>query len=77
MRTTIELDDPLFRQLKVEAARRGVSLRKMVNDCLRQGLAAPRKRKKYVFRWKTEHGKMLPGVRLDDRNSLYELMEGL
>ena len=77
MRTTIELDDPLFRQLKVEAARRGESLRKVVNDYLRQGLAAPRKLKKYVFRWKTEHGEILPGVRLDDRNSLYDLMDGL
>ena len=77
MRTTIELDDPLFRQLKIEAARRGESLRKVVNDCLRQGLAAPRKRKKYVFRWKTERGQILPGVRLDDRNSLYDLMDGL
>lgn len=77
MRTTIELDDPLFRQLKIEAARRGESLRKVVNDCLRQGLAAPRRRKKYVFRWKTERGQILPGVRLDDRNSLYDLMDGL
>ena len=78
MRTTIELDDPLFRQLKVEAARRGESLRKVVNDCLRQGLAAPRKRKKYVFRWKTgPRGRILPGVRLDDRESLFDLMDGL
>ena len=77
MRTTIELDDPLFRHLKIEAARRGESLRKVVNECLRRGLAAPPKKKKYVFRWKTERGKILPGVRLDDRDSLYDLMDGL
>jgi hypothetical protein len=79
MRTTIELDDPLFRQLKVAAARRGESLKKVVNDCLRRGLAAPPERKKkYVFNWKTgPRGRILPGVRLDDRNSLFDLMDGL
>ena len=77
MRTTIELDDPLFRQLKIEAARKGESLRKVVNDCLRRGLAVPVKGKKYVFRWKTgPRGRILPGVRLDDRESLFDLMDG-
>ena len=77
MRTTIELDDPLFRQLKVAAARRGESLKKVVNDCLRRGLAAPAEKKKYVFRWKTDPpGEILPGVRLDDRESLFDLMDG-
>ena len=77
MRTTIELDDPLFRQLKIEAARRGESLRKVVNECLRRGLAAPQKRKTYVFRWKTgPRGRIQPGVRLNDRESLFDLMDG-
>ena len=78
MRTTIELDDPLFRRLKVEAARRGESLKNVVNECLRRGLAAhPEKKKKYVFHWKTDPpGEILPGVRLDDRESLFDLMDG-
>jgi len=76
MRTTIELDDPLFRELKIEATRRGKTLRQVVNECLRRGLAPPQRPKKYVFRWKTERGQLQPGVRLDDRDSLYDLMDG-
>ena len=77
MRTTIELDDPVFRDLKVEAARRGKTLRQVVNECLRRGLASPQRKKKYVFRWKTApRGRIQPGVRLDDRESLFDLMDG-
>lgn len=78
MRTTIELDDQLFRELKQEAARHGKTLREVVNDYLRKGLATPKTPKKYVFRWKASpRGKILPGVRINDRKSLYDLMDGI
>ncbi len=77
MRTTIELDDPLFRELKIEASRRGKTLRQVVNECLRRGLTPPQRKKKYVFRWKTgPRGRIQPGVRLDNRESLFDLMDG-
>jgi hypothetical protein len=39
MRTTIDLDEPVFRQLKQKAARRETTLREQVNDYLRKALA--------------------------------------
>ena len=33
-------------------------------------------RKKYKLRWHTERGQLLPGVRLDDRDVMFDLMEG-
>ncbi len=78
MRTTIDLDDPLFRELKQEAARRGTTLRQLVNESLRQALAKPRRKPKYRFNWKVDRGgQILPGVRLNDRKSLFDLMDGL
>jgi metal-responsive CopG/Arc/MetJ family transcriptional regulator len=34
MRTTVDLPDPLFRELKAEAARRGTSLKKVIRDAV-------------------------------------------
>ena len=76
VRTTIELDDPLFTRLKQEAAQRGTTLRKLVNDLLRRALAERPRQTKYRFRWKTERGRIQPGVRLNDRDSLFDLMDG-
>ena len=77
MRTTIDLDDRLFSELKQEAARRGTTMREIVSECVRKELAAPKRAAKYVFRWKTHRGRMMPGVRLNDRKSLYDLMDGI
>ena len=41
MKTTIEIPDPLFRMAKSHAAARGLSLKALVTDALRQRLAAP------------------------------------
>ncbi|MFB3923883.1 MAG: DUF2191 domain-containing protein [Terriglobia bacterium] len=76
MRTTIDIDEPVFRELKQEAVRRKTTLREVVNACLRRGLTAATRPGKYVFRWKTHRGRIQPGVRLDDRDSLFDLMDG-
>lgn len=39
MKTTLELPDPLFRQVKAHAAQRGESLRAFVTEALREKLA--------------------------------------
>lgn len=39
MRTTLDLPDPLFRELKAEAALRGVKLKELVGELLQSGLA--------------------------------------
>ena len=78
MRTTIDLDEPVFRQLKREAARRETTLRQLVNDYLRKALAQPERKPKYRFNWKVDRGgQVMPGVNLDDRKSLWDLMDGL
>ena len=78
MRTTLDLDDNLFRVLKRQAAERGVTLRALVNDLLHQSLQQPARGKKYRFKWKVDPpGTMMPGVRLNDRESLFDLMDGL
>ncbi|HVW11689.1 MAG TPA: hypothetical protein VHC90_24070 [Bryobacteraceae bacterium] len=78
MRTTIEIPDELMRNAKKRAADEGTSLRAVVETALRQHLSggAQTDRK---FRLKlTPHpkGRLLPGVVLEDRDMLYEIMEG-
>lgn len=41
MKATIELDDALYRRLKVEAARRGRTVRELVTDGVRRVLDSP------------------------------------
>lgn len=50
MRTTLTVDDDLLRQLKQQAVKSRVPLRRLINSTLRKGLAAPpraRPRKPY------------------------------
>jgi len=78
MRTTLDLADRVFRALKRQAADRGITLRALVNDLLRHSLARPHRREKYRFKWTVSpRGRILPGVRLNDRDSLFDLMDGL
>ncbi len=42
MRTTVRIDDDLLRDLKEQAHREGMSLAKLVNRVLRQGMNASR-----------------------------------
>ena len=76
MRTTIEISDELFRQLKRKAADEGVTIRHVVESALRVYLGKPTRRKGYELKWKTERGRILPGVRLDDRDTVFDLMDG-
>ena len=76
MRTTLEIPDELFRQAKNRAADEGAPLRQVVEAALRLYLAKRTRRSGYKLRWRTESGRLLPGVRLDDRDALFEIMEG-
>jgi hypothetical protein len=77
MRTTLDINDDLLRRAKRRAVDEGTPLRAVVEDALRMYLAQKPQRGKFVWRWKTDSGKLQPGVRLDDRNSLFDLMDGL
>lgn len=77
MRTTLDLSDELLRAAKRRAADEGVSLKEIIERSLRGFLsgkaAAPRK---YALKLKTVRGRLMPGVDLDDRNALFDLMDG-
>ena len=76
MRTTLDLNDELLRLAKKRAAAEGVPLREVVEAALKLHLSGKPRLSSYKLRWRTERGRMLPGVRLDDRDALLDLMEG-
>jgi hypothetical protein len=75
MRTTVDINDRLFRHAKRRAAEQGVTLRSVIEDALRAYLAGPRAGGGYRLTWRTERGRVLPGVRPDDRDALFDLMD--
>jgi len=76
MRTTLEISDELLRRAKRRAADEATTLRRIVEDALRSYLGGRSPKRRYEFRWRTEKGRILPGVRLDDRDALLDVMEG-
>ena len=76
MRTTLDLGDELLRRVKRRAADEGTSMRQIVEVALQTYLTKRPHKPHYKLRWKTERGRLLPGVRLDDRDALFELMDG-
>ncbi len=76
MRTTIELNDEVFRAAKRRAAEERQTFREVVEAALRAYLGKARTRSGYRLRWRPEKGRVQPGVHLDDRDALWDLMEG-
>ena len=76
MRTTLEVSDAIYRKLKRKAADEGATVRQVVENALRLYLGKPKARKGYQLHWRPERGRILPGVRLDDRNALFDIMDG-
>ena len=77
MRTTLDFEDDLIRRAKARAANEGVSLTRLVEDALRRYLApAPKTGKPFELKLVISRGGFLPGVDINDRDALYERMEG-
>lgn len=76
MRTTLDLDGQILSAARQRAAAEGKTLTAFVETALAAALA-PRavSGTKYRLRWKTHGGKLLPGIDLDDRDSLLDEME--
>jgi hypothetical protein len=77
MRTTIRLDDDLFREAKAVAAASGRTLTKLIEDSIREALArrqASVGRKRVILGAFKGHG-LRPGVDLDDSAALLDLMD--
>ncbi len=76
MRTTLDIDDAVMRIAKKKAAEEGETLTRLIEKALRLYLNPPsRGKKQFKLRLLTKRGRQMPGVNLDDRDSLYERME--
>jgi hypothetical protein len=77
MRTTLNFDDRLLRQAKKKAAEEGETLTRIIEKALRAYLQPPAPRPTpFKLKLLIRKGRRVPGVNLDDRDSLYETMEG-
>jgi hypothetical protein len=76
MRTTVDIADELMRRAKKRAADEGVPLRVVVESALRNYLKGPRAAGgRYRLQWRPDKGRLRPGVQLDNRSSLHDLMD--
>lgn len=77
MRVTLDISAEILQRGKRRAAHSGAPLHRVVENALQLYLGgkAPPSRH-YRLRWKTESGRLLPGVRLDDPDALFDVMEG-
>jgi predicted transcriptional regulator len=81
MRTTINLDDDLYAEIKVAAARSRRTVTSFIDEALRRELREQAERKdgtgeKFVIE-PIRGGRLLPGVDLDDSSALLDLMDGI
>jgi len=75
-RTTLTIEDDLFRRLKTLAANQGKTLATLVNELLRQALAAGTRRSSYKLDLEGWDAETQPGVDILDRDKLFDLMNG-
>jgi plasmid stability protein len=76
MRTTIRIDDELYREVKARAARSGRTVAAVLEDAVRRGLNPPEQRagSRYVVR-PMGAGGLQPGVDLTSNVSVREVMD--
>jgi hypothetical protein len=74
MKTTLNIDDRVMRELKREAARQGRTMSEMVESALRLLLRSQRQREKIESLPTFHSGGAL--VDIADRDALYQAMEG-
>ncbi len=62
MKTTLEISEPLFRQAKASAARKGQSLQQFVMEALHEKVGAAKRGEKGVG-WRTALGQLTPELK--------------
>lgn len=76
MRTTLNIDDEIYRMAKALAAHRGCSVSSVIEESLRDALArAEQPTSRGPLPVLSQSGGTLPGVDLNDRKALRELLE--
>ena len=74
MRTTLDIDDPILREVKAIHEREGRSIGAVVSELLAEALARRRpSRARPPFRWTSRPMKAL--VDLTDKESVYEALD--
>lgn len=77
MRTTLDLDDDVFRRAKEEAARSGRTLTSLVEDALREALSRTSRTAAEPYQVRPFGGSGLQaGIDLDDSAGLLRSMDG-
>jgi hypothetical protein len=74
MKTTLIIPDPVFHNLKRQAAKRRTTMSELASDLLRKGLSEPPKRIKLPPLPSFNAG-WPPRVDITDRNALYDFLE--
>ena len=76
MRTTLDLDDRVLKQAKRRALEQGETLTRFIEGAIRSRLAESANLPPFRLTLLTKKGEARPGVDWDDRDSIYEHMEG-
>ena len=71
MKATIRLDDALHREAKRYTREHGITFTAVVQEALEEKLASTRK----PFKLVTFHGKLRPGVNLNNNAEVLDIME--
>lgn len=74
MRTTLSIDADLIREVKVEAARRGVSMTSVIEEALRAALRPAAGAGRPDFPVSARARGVRPGFSLDDPEQLHALL---
>ena len=78
MRTTLDLDDELMKEVKKAAAESGRTMTDIVEQSLPETLLRPAATKKpYRLKLPVVKGRRPPKVDINDRDALYDFMDGL
>jgi len=78
VRTSIAMDEELLKGVRELAARMGWNLSQAISELVIAGMHAHATfpSREQDFKWKTFRGRVRVGVDIDDRDRLYDLMEG-
>ncbi len=76
MRTTVTIDDDLYREIRERAARSGRTVGAVLEDAVRLGLRPkePSKRGRYVVR-PSGSGGLVPGIDLSSNSSVQDALD--
>lgn len=77
VRTTVTLDEDVYKRLQQDSRARGVPLKQSINDALRSALNAPvQPQRKVKFKLKTYRMGLKPGINYDCTADMLEAAEG-